>query len=247
MVAQPNPVDAAGGRLTASTRVLSLSPGVYRFSVAAGSPTDVARSGELVLPAVYIAPGPDNSAKAIDLMPGPSANGTWLCGSGDLVFARVVDGAAKLLMTSIPAAGGAALEIAIERVDGRAEPHAGPAVASSPSDRAGTTATPVAPPRPLASSDGLRLRIVAHIRNRGDLTFIDVPWAGRVGKGMWIETFAITPLEGITSADIEYRGLTASGFETPWVGGGQTCGTYGKADPLVAFAARLKTRAAGPD
>jgi len=122
MVAQPDPLDAAEGRLSASTRVLSLAPGVYRFSVAAGSPTDVARSGDLVLPAVYIAPGPDSSAKPIDLMSGPSANGTWLCGPGDVVFARVADGAAKLLMTSIPAEGGEALEIAIDRVDGRAEP-----------------------------------------------------------------------------------------------------------------------------
>ena len=110
MVALPDP-------LSASTRVFSLAPGVYRFSVAAGSPAGVARSGELVLPAVYIAPGPDNSAKAIELMPGPAANGTWLSRSDDLVFARVADGAATLLMTSIPAAGGEALEIAIDRVD----------------------------------------------------------------------------------------------------------------------------------
>ena len=120
MVAQPNPLDAAEGRRPASTRVLSLAPGVYRFSVAAGSPTGIARSGNLLLPAVYLAPGPDNPAKAIDLMPGP--NGTWLSGSGDLVFARVADGAARLLMTSIPAPGGEALEIAIERVDGKPRP-----------------------------------------------------------------------------------------------------------------------------
>src|SRR5216683_45628 len=92
--------------LAASTQVLKFSQGVYRFSVAAGSPTDVDRSGHLVLPAVYLALGPDTSSKAINLIPGPSANGTWLCGSDDFVFAGVVDGAAKLLMTSIPAAGG---------------------------------------------------------------------------------------------------------------------------------------------
>jgi hypothetical protein len=233
--------------IAASTQVLELSQGVYRFSVAAGSPTKIDRAGDLILPAVYLALGPDTSLKAINLTSGPSANGTWLSGSDDLVFAGVSDSAAKLLVTSIPAANGDELEFAIERVDGRAGPSADRVIVPVQRVQRESAKTQALEPPPLPSPNGLRLRIVAHVRNRGDLTFVDVPWAGRVGQGMWIEAFAVTPLERITPADIEYRGLTASGFETPWVGGGEPCGTYGKADPLVAFAARLRPRTAGPD
>jgi hypothetical protein len=233
--------------VAASTQVLELSRGVYRFSVAPGSPTEIDRAGDLILPAVYFALGPSTSVKAVNLMPGPSANGTWLSGAGDLVFAGVSDDAAKLLVTSIPAANGDELEIAIERVDGRADSGADRVIASTQRVQREPVKSPAAEPPPPPSPNGLRLRIVAHIRNRGDLAFVDVPWAGRVGQGMWIEAFAVTPLERITPADIEYRGLTASGFETPWVSGGETCGTYAKADPLVAFAARLRPRSAGPD
>src|SRR5438552_8282316 len=73
MVAQSDPASSLEGKLAASTRVLSLSPGVYRFSVAAGSPTDVGRSGQLVLPAVYLALGPDTPSKTINLIPSPAA------------------------------------------------------------------------------------------------------------------------------------------------------------------------------
>jgi hypothetical protein len=127
--------------IAASTQVLKLSKGVYRFSVVVGSRTEVGKAGDFVLPAVYLALGPDTSAKAINLIPGPSANGTWLCGPDDLVFAGVTGSEAKLLITSIPAAGGEALEIAIERVDGKVEPKASSVITPSSSGRAKTTAS----------------------------------------------------------------------------------------------------------
>src|SRR5882724_11095949 len=118
MVEPPAPAVDGQRKLAASTRVLRLPPGFYRFSVVPGSATGIDRSEHLVLPAVYLAVGPDSPSKAINLVPGPSANGTWLCGPDDLVFAGVADGDAKLLMTSIPSGAGEVLEIAIDRVDG---------------------------------------------------------------------------------------------------------------------------------
>jgi hypothetical protein len=88
------------------------------------------------------------------------------------------------------------------------------------------------------------VQIGAHIRSRGDMIFVDVPWAGRVAPGLWIESFSIRPLDRFGAQDIEYKGLTGSGFETPWVSEEKMCGTKGMAVPLVGFAVRLKPSAA---
>jgi len=47
-------------------------------------------------------------------------------------------------------------------------------------------------------------------------------------------------LQRFSAADIEYKGLTGSGFETPWLSDDKVCGTKGMAVPLVGFAIRLK-------
>jgi hypothetical protein len=43
---------------------------------------------------------------------------------------------------------------------------------------------------------------------------------------------------------VEYKGLTGSGFETPWLSDDEMCGTKGMSVPLVGFAVRLKPGAA---
>ena len=42
------------------------------------------------------------------------------------------------------------------------------------------------------------------------------------------------------AAAIEYKGLTASGAETPWTGSGELCGSRGRSIPLIGFAVRQK-------
>jgi hypothetical protein len=87
---------------------------------------------------------------------------------------------------------------------------------------------------------GLPLEIAAHVRNRGDMTFTRSAWAGRIDKGLWIESFSIHPLETIAASEIEYKSLTSSGFETPWISDAKLCGTQGMGVPLIGFAVRLK-------
>jgi hypothetical protein len=91
------------------------------------------------------------------------------------------------------------------------------------------------------------MQITAHVRARGDLSFADVPWAGRVAPGLWIEAFCVRPLEEFGAADIEYKGLTGSGFETPWLTDDKMCGTKGMAVPLVGFAVRLRPGSASAE
>ena len=91
------------------------------------------------------------------------------------------------------------------------------------------------------SSDGAGLEIVAHIRSRGDVRFLDAPWVGRLGPGLWIEGFTVLRHSGLTAAAIEYKGLTANGTETPWIESGNFCGTQGGGIPLIGFAVRQKS------
>src|ERR1700733_14214671 len=72
------------------------------------------------------------------------------------------------------------------------------------------------------------------------MSFDDAPWAGRVAPGLWIESFSVRPLEQFGAQDIEYKGLTGSGFETPWLSDDKMCGTKGMSVPLIGFAVRLK-------
>ncbi len=101
-----------------------------------------------------------------------------------------------------------------------------------------------ADPVPKVVDDNLvSLQIKTHIRTRGDMNFADTTWAGRVAPGLWLESFSVQPLEKLSAADVEYKGLTGTGFETPWLSDGQNCGTKGMSVPLVGFAVRLKPSA----
>jgi hypothetical protein len=51
----------------------------------------------------------------------------------------------------------------------------------------------------------------------------------------------------LAAQDVEYKGLTGSGFETPWLSDDKMCGTKGMAVPLVGFAVRLKPGTATAD
>ncbi len=98
---------------------------------------------------------------------------------------------------------------------------------------------------PDADTTTLRVRLdaVAHIRARGNVRFVDTPWVGRLGPGLWIEAFAITPQDAELAETFEYKGLIANGTETPWLDAGTACGTTGRGMPLIGFAVRQKKQA----
>jgi len=247
--------------LSASVQVLPLPAGLYLFSVTAAHPATAKTTGLLSLPAVHVGLGPGVPADQVEFVAGPSTQGAWLFAQGDLLVTKINGTGATLIMTSLRAPGGEVLSIKVERLEARAAAleaarPAPPAAVPAPS-----TAVPVAkrpdkraakrlvkgsrqPVIPAAATDGpLPLQIGAHIRSRGDMTFADLPWAGRVAPGLWIESFSVRPLQGFSAQDIEYKGLTGSGFETPWLSDDKMCGTKGMSVPLVGFAVRLKPSA----
>ena len=226
--------------VSASVQVLPLPIGLYLFSVRDATPGAVAAVGNLTLPAVHVGLGPGGRAEDVQFLTGPATHGAWLFAPGDLLVARVSGAATTLLLTSVRQPGAEVLSIKVERLESRLVGETALAPARKSARPVGEAPEPASNAAPAA---GLPLQINAHLRARGDRTFTNVPWAGRVEPGLWIESFSVKPLETFTARDIEYKGLTASGFETPWLSDDLPCGTKGMAMALIGFAARLKPSA----
>jgi GT2 family glycosyltransferase/glycosyltransferase involved in cell wall biosynthesis len=245
---KPEPTTREGG-VGASVQVLPLPPGLYLFSVKAATPVVAAATGQLSLPAVHVGVGPGVRTEEVEFVAGPSTHGGWLFATGDLLVTKVNGAGAILVLTSVRAPGGEILSIKVERLEARADAPAGQATAGireQGSQERGAAAKPHAgkgnkiPARNPSDETPVPLQIGAHVRTRGDMSFFDVPWAGRVAPGLWLESFSVRPLERFAPQDIEYKGLTGSGFETPWLSDDKMCGTRGMSTPLLGFAIRLK-------
>jgi GT2 family glycosyltransferase len=199
--------------LRSSVQALPVPPGLYRFSVTEATPT--LSAGHLRLPALHVGIAPGVAPGAVEFVSADTFGG-WLFNQTDTLTVRVTGAGSTLLLTSVSEPDGAPISIKAERVQ----------------------ETEAAPVRVSASSS---LKIAAHIRGRGDMSFVDVDWAGRVAPGLWIESFSVQPLRDLQEGDIEYKALTGSGFETPWLSEKQMCGTRGLSTPLLGFAIRLKS------
>jgi len=234
--------------LSASLQVLPLPPGLYLFAVKAATPVVAGAAGELSLPAVHVGLGPGVPTEAVEFVGGPSTHGGWLFAKGDLLVTKVKGTGATLVLTSVRAPGGEVLSIKVERLEARAEADLGQQTdggipqQQTSGDRvtAGNPRTAKSPGVSALDDSTVRLAIAAHLRTRGDMVFSAVPWAGRVAPGLWIESFSVRPLERFGAEEIEYKALTGSGFETPWISEDKMCGTKGMFTPLLGFAIRLK-------
>ena len=242
---QPKPDVQAKEGMSAAVQILPLPVGLYLFSVRTGTPSAPAAAGKLALPALHVGLGPGVRPELVEFVAGPASSGTWLFSPADMFVVKVTGPGATLVLTSVRAPGGETLAVRIERLEGRSETQAQPAAPSLAPKPAPAFAAQAAPPRDEVQlpENAVPLRIKAHIRTRGDQTYAEVPWAGRAGQGLWIESFSVQPLEGLGAKDIEYKGLTGSGFETPWITNDQMCGTKGMSVPLIGFALRLKAGA----
>src|SRR5262249_31357172 len=152
---------------------------------------------------------------------------------GDVVAARVTSGPVHLILTSIRAPGAPELTVEVEKLDRR---DAGSGAVPQPAP-VGSRHPAIAQP---SQPEVLATEIALHVQNRGDLSYTGSGWAGERGQGLWVEGFAIKPVSGISPGDVEYKGLTSTGVETPWISGGQLCGTRGMGVPLIGFAVRVK-------
>jgi hypothetical protein len=85
---------------------------------------------------------------------------------------------------------------------------------------------------------------MAHIERTGDIAVPGGAWAGQPGRSGALEGFAITPSGGVRPEDIEYQAILGSDWTTPWLAGGEFCGSRGLSLPLLGVRIRLRGEAA---
>jgi hypothetical protein len=222
-----------GDALHFVARLVRLDPGVYVFALRAETSWRELVAG-FALPAVQVSSVPRHDGMpgsatdgAVEITDSFGRAGSWLGGHHRVLFVRSPSGGGVALVTGYLARDpdNTRLELDIRRIDP-------PAPTPLLTLRMGGAVAAGLSPQPI------RLDVVAHIRGRGDVRFQDTPWIGRLGPGLWIEAFMVFPRGRETA--IEYKGLTASGAETPWIGGGSLCGSRDQGTPLIGFAVRQK-------
>jgi hypothetical protein len=175
---------------------------------------------------VSLPPGPLSRPEAVSIA--TFRDDGWLSGSGDAALVRVTGGPAQVLVTIYQAPnvqdGAPSLQI-LRLGDGTAAP--------------AQAAQPAGPMEAPAAVD-----VVAHIATRGDVPGRLGEWVGEPGSKRWIEGFAVAPAIGIAAADIEYQAVLGRGWLSPWVEGGQFCGSRGMSLPVLGLKLRLRGAAA---
>ena len=218
---QSHDAPSAESKLEVTAQILNFDPGLYSVDVLAAQ-TLRGASG-MIVPCIRIDPvHSGNNARAFV----SSLSDSNLIRPGDpAAYLRVHGAKASVLLTIYKLAGAmAAPELRIALV----QPN-GPRASDSRQASA------------LASEP---LQLLAHVERDGDVAVLGGLWAGQPGSRGAIEGFSITPNDAIEPDDIEYQAVLGSDWTTPWLPGGQFCGSRGLSLPLLGARIRLRGEAA---
>jgi len=222
---------------SASVEFLPLSLGLYLFSVKSDQGSyRVDEQNGISLPAIQISMAPGSPAGQVELILSPRTPTAWLSEPHDQIVVKVNVPSAVVLLTSVVMPGMTPIELEVQRLD-RGE------ITAIQTGAVQAESARLLPPLP-AMQPSVPLKVTPHIQNRGDVAFSEGQWAGAPMDGFWIESIAIEPLAELAPEMIEYKAMTATGVETPWVSGGVSCGTRGIGVPLIGVAIRIKPQAA---
>ena len=225
------PSEARGsGLLESGARLLPLRAGFYVFTLVPSDPGG--GSGANPSPAaVQICAAPDSAAVEMTNLSGREDQ--WLGGLQRL-FVTAPPGDATVLLTGYRprSAEPGPIDVEIRRLDRNATAESGTLVLGLAPDA-------------LDATEGFSLEAVAVLRGAGEVRFIDSGWIGHLGRGLWLESFTVTPL-GRSLPPIEYKALGADGEETPWTDAGSPCGTAGGTVPLIGFSVRQRPGSGPP-
>lgn len=221
-----SPPGTAVSELKVSGHMMRLEPGLFCI-VQAPSKGANPLTG---LPGVRVSPAPGMLARPDALRITSFRPDGWLNATGDAALVRVT-GAAQHLMVTIYQAADArdgAPDIQVLRL------------LDDDAPARGALPAPVA----VASAAPVPVEILAHIQTQGDTGGYFGQWLGTHGSKRWIEGFALAPLNGIAADDVEYQAVLGQGWSSPWVEGGQFCGSRGMALPILGLRVRLRGKAA---
>jgi hypothetical protein len=228
MPTQTTAVPSPASGVNVSTRLIHLDHGLFGLSLVPG-PSDLG-SG---LPGVRLSTPPGIAARRDAVSFSSMHADGWLGLNDEPTLIRVAAGGAEVLVTLYwsPADGGAsppALRLIRLSTEPVADTPRGPPAPVPPA--------PVPPPR--------TAEIVAHVQDFGDVEGALGEWVGRRGSGRWIEGFGLNPRLGLAIEDLECRAVLGRDWMSPWLPGGQFCGSRGLALPLRGFCLRLRSAAA---
>lgn len=201
------------------------------------------------LPGVRISPAPGTDSRPEQVQITSFRDDGWLSGFGDAALVRVQNGPAHVLVTiyQAPNHPEAAPNIQVIKLLDSAPPLVGAALApqSFAIQPHGSAHVSAAPAGGTAAAAGPRVMdMVAHIQGLGDVGAIMGERLGEVSSKRWIEGFAIAPTHDVAPADIEYQAVLGRGWLSPWVEGGEFCGSRGMALPVLGLRVRLRGDAA---
>jgi hypothetical protein len=217
--------------------MLRLDEGLYalRIGEIAGNLGEIAG---MVVPVAQVSAPFAEDGNGVEIVATFPGRGPWLGKDGGTVILRAPISGGHLIVTVYGDPGQPTTEpsLNLRRLDGPGNgteaagpPGPGPVAARPTGGRA---------PVPTAGRD-IPAEILLHIERAGDRLFPGRGWVGALGRRMRIEAFSIRPLERLLPAGIEMKGFLPNGAETPWVPGGQLCGTRGRGLPLIGFAVRV--------
>jgi hypothetical protein len=215
--------------LRVSGHLMTLDTGTFCVFRAPGSATG--DDNDLGLPGVRISlpPGPVHNPDEVAIS--TFRPDGWLGGSDAAALIRISSGPAQVLVTIYQAPGqpaDTAPRLQVLRLAGDA---------SAPAAQAGQKTG--------NGADSGNVEVIAHIQVAGDVGGKLGEWMGVRGSKNWIEGFSILPPAPLKPEDIEYQAVLGRGWLSPWVNGGQFCGSRGMALPLLGLRIRLKGDAAG--
>jgi hypothetical protein len=210
--------------LKVSGHLMTLEPGLF---CVVQSPGSLGSSG---LPGVRLSRAPGAAGRAENVTISGFAEDGWLSGLGDAALVRVSGTAPAQVLVTVYQAPGAiepAPSLQVLRLLDAAAP-----------------APPSAAPAPAAAAAPVQIDMLAHVAAAGDVGARLGEWLGQRGSKRWIEGFAIAPVQDVAPAEIEYQAVLGRGWLSPWVEGGQFCGSRGMALPILGLKVRLRGSAA---
>jgi hypothetical protein len=202
--------------LRVSAHVMTLDRGLFCLYPADGSGSKLIDG----LPNVCVTPTPGSSPDALKIA--TFRNDGWLDGGAVLVWVMAPRG--RIVVTIYQDASQAAAPPRIQVLRLQNENDL-PDVAVVPSH--------VGKGKQTASRE-----VVAHIQEAGDVAGDIGAWIGERGSKQWIEGFGISP-DQLAADELEYQVLLGRDWYSPWVKGGEFCGSRGMALPLLGFRVRL--------
>jgi len=208
--------------LKVSGHLMTLEPGLYCI-VHNPTPAAEVASG---LPGVRLSPppGPLGRPEAVTIR--TFRDDGWLQGGGDAALVRVAGGTAQVMVTIYQSPNADSATAPSLQVVRLLEP-------------AARQAAPAPAPQPVPAAAQV-VDVLAHVQGQGDVGGKLGTWIGERGSKRWVEGFAIAPVGSIPGDDVEYQAVLGRGWMSPWVEGGQFCGSRGMALPILGLRVRLR-------